>query len=216
MEKQSNKNSKNYITPEYKEKGFHCPHCDTYANQNWYETHNHNYCIKGNMVAFCDHCNKYSIWVDKKMVFPDLSPAPLPIDEMPEPVKELYNEARNIFNKSPRGACALLRLAVQLLVKDLGENEKNLSKAIGNLVDKGLPKKIQEALDSVRVIGNNAVHPGEINIKEDPKIVNTLFELLNFISEKMIKDDKKIERIFSFLPKNSKEAIKKRDGKNIQ
>ena len=75
------------------------------------------------------------------MIYPHSSTAPLPIDEMPENVKELFNEARAVLNQSPRGACALLRLAIQYIVKELGEDEKNLNKAIGSLVEKGLPKK---------------------------------------------------------------------------
>ena len=163
--------------------------------------------------SFCDHCKKYSIWVNQKIVYPHLSTAPLPVAEMPESVKELYDEARVILNQSPRGACALLRLAIQFLVKELGEKEKNLNTAIGNLVKKGLPQKIQESLDSVRVIGNNAVHPGEINIKDNPKMADSLFMLVNFISEKMITEDKKVDAIYSSLPENKIEAINKRDNR---
>ncbi len=169
--------------------------------------------IGGIELALCARCKKYSIWVDGQMVYPNMLTAPLPIEEMPESVKKLYNEAREISGKSPRGACALLRLAVQQLVKELGEDENNLSKAIGNLVQKGLPKRIQEALDSVRVIGNNAVHPGKINIEDKPEITDTLFMLINFISEKMFKDEQKVEKIFSSLPKNSKKATEQRDQK---
>ena len=88
--------------------------------------------IKDSDFSFCHYCKKYSVWVERKMVYPHSSPAPLPIEEMPKSVKEIYNEARNTVNQSPRGACALLRLAIEKLVKELGENESNLSKSIGN------------------------------------------------------------------------------------
>ena len=169
--------------------------------------------IKDCDLSFCDYCKKYSIWVNKKIVYPHLSTAPLPVAEMPESVKELYSEARTIANQSPRGACALLRLAIHRLIKELGEDENNLSTAIGNLVKKGLPEKIQKALDTVRVIGNNAVHPGEINIKDNPEIANSLFMLVNFIYEKMIIEGKKVNAIYSFLPKKKIEAINNRDNR---
>lgn len=170
--------------------------------------------IQNNRLSFCNHCKKYSIWVNQKMVYPHLSTAPLPTAEMPESVQELYNEARAISNQSPRGACALLRLAIEFLVKELGEDKSDLNTAIGNLVKKGLPEKIQQSLDAVRVIGNNAVHPGEINIKDNPEIAGSLFMLVNFISEKMITEDKAVDAIYSSLPKSKIEAINKRDSRS--
>ena len=232
MANQENKkkieSNQKYIPPGYKKTAFHCPHCEVFANQNWYTVCKYNFdffrveirdylkrtdfradwllsfledlyinlAIRNNNVSLCVHCKNYSIWVNGQMVYPNMPTAPLPIEEMPETVKKLYNEAREIAGKSPRGACALLRLAVQQLVKELGEDEKNLNKAIGNLVKKGLPEKIKKALDSVRVIGNNVVHPGKINIEDKPEITNTLFMLINFISEKMFRDDQTVEKIF--------------------
>ena len=147
----------------------------------------------------------------KKIVYPDLPIAPLPISEMPEAVKDLYNEANSIINRSPRGACALLRLAIQTLIKELGENEKNLNQAIGKLVKRSLPHKIQKALDTVRVIGNEAIHPGVIDIKDNPKIAHSLFNLLNIICEKMIKELQTIDNLFDGLPIEQKKAISERD-----
>ena len=215
-ETNSNSNAKanqKYTTPEYRKTAFHCSHCNVYAHQNWASIHNESNWMKEFSSSFCYHCKKYSIWNNRKMVYPHLSTAPLPVAEMPKLVKKLYKEARAISNQSPRGACALLRLAIQFLVKELGENEEHLNTAIGNLVKKGLPKRIQQSLDAVRVIGNNAVHPGEIDIKDNPEIANSLFMLVNFISEKMITEDKKVDAIYSSLPKNKIEAINKRDSR---
>ena len=241
--KHSNISSEKYIPTEYKKKAFHCPHCEVYAKQIWYQIsrydletfkkeaqyflrHNgvnyienfliemcRDFHVKNSLVSFCSHCENHSIWINQKMVYPHLSTAPLPNIEMPEFIKELYNEARAISNQSPRGACALLRLAIQFLIKELGEGKNNLNQAIGNLVEKGLPEKIKKALDTVRVIGNNAVHPGVINIKDNPEIANSLFELVNFISEKMITEDKKVNSIYNALPKEQLEAINERDKK---
>ena len=66
-------------------------------------------------------------------------------------------------------------------------------------------------MDILRITGNNAVHPGEINIEEDPEKVLKLFELLNFIAEKMITEPKEISSFYDDLPEGSKEAVEKRD-----
>ena len=100
------------------------------------------------------------------MIYPFNGSAPLPNPDLPEDIKEDFEETRNIVELSPRGAVALLRLAVQKLCKELGEKGEHINTDIKNLVSKGLPEKMQKALDSVRVVGNNAVHPGQIDLLE--------------------------------------------------
>ena len=76
-----------------------------------------------------------------------------------------------------------------------------------------LPKSLQKAFDLVRIIGNNAVHPGVINIQDNPAIAYKMFELLNMIVEKMITEPKEIESFYNdTIPENQKQAIDKRDS----
>ena len=121
-------------------------------------------------------------------------------------------EAKAIVNKSPRGAAALLRLCIQKLCEQLGEKGKNINDDIANLVKIGLPVKIQQALDVVRVIGNNAVHPGQIDLRDDQDTAMKLFELINVIAEVMITQPKEVERLYQSLPQTAREAIQKRDN----
>ena len=139
---------------------------------------------------------------------------PLPLPDMPKDVTDDYNEARAIFGSSPRSSAALLRLALQKLCKHLGEPGKDLNKDIGALVAKGLPTQIQQALDVIRVIGNNAVHPGEIDIREEKELVLKLFEIINFIVNQMITQPQEIAKIYNDLPEGSKKAIEQRSQEN--
>ncbi len=70
---------------------------------------------------------------------------------------------------------------------------------------------MQKSLDALRITGNNAVHPGEINLSEEPERVLKLFELINFIADKMITEPKEIESFYGTLPSGSLEAVEKRD-----
>ena len=127
-------------------------------------------------------------------------------------VKQLYEEAGLIYNKSPRAACALLRLAIDRLCNELGENDRDINKNIGALVKKGLPQSVQQALDVVRVVGNKAVHPGQIAFDVDDKGTATmLMHLLNIIVDRMITEPNEIDSLYQGLPESVKESIEKRD-----
>lgn len=133
--------------------------------------------------------------------------------DMPEEIRTDFNEACEIFFLSPRGAAALLRLAVQKLCTVLGESGKNIDEDIARLVKKGLPDRVQQALDIVRVIGNEAVHPGQIDLNDDPATAESLFDLLNLIIDEMISEPKRLKEMYAKLPTSKRAAIAKRDGK---
>jgi hypothetical protein len=144
----------------------------------------------------------------------NLAVIPLTSSDMPKDITDDYNEARAIFGSSPRSSAALLRLALQKLCKHLGEPGKDLNTDIGALVAKGLPTQVQQALDVIRVIGNNAVHPGEIDIREEKESVFMLFGIINFIVNEMITRPQEIAKMFNNLPEKSKKGIEQRSQKN--
>jgi uncharacterized protein DUF4145 len=139
---------------------------------------------------------------------------PRPHADMPHIVLEDYEEAMGVFQYSSKSAAALLRLALQKLCRELGEKGKNIDADIKNLVKKGLPVHIQQALDIVRVIGNEAVHPGTIDISDNPDIAMQLFGLLNEVVEDQISKKKSIQQIYESLPQNKLDAIAERDKGN--
>ena len=207
-----------YITPTVYEKKFTCPHCGAIALQRWQDSmwNLGARCESSKempiRVARCDHCGNNSLWFQNSMVYPDIGTAPQPNPDMPDSVKDIYREAASISAKSPRGAAALLRLAIQVLCKELGEKGENINEDIATLVKKGLPERVQQALDIVRVTGNNAVHPGQIGV-DDPNVVGNLFELINVIVEYTISMPNRISTLYSALPQGAADQIKKRDNK---
>lgn len=203
-----------YKPPKFEETAFNCPFCNAYSKQSWNAIRTLNGLPLGNTrVCFCSHCNFYSIWHEGQMVYPEFSVIELPNEDLSQTIIQDYKEAASIIRKSPRGAAALLRLAIQKLCGELGEKGENINTDIGNLVKNGLPVKIQQSLDALRVIGNEAVHPGQLDLKDDVKTAMALFKLVNFIAEKMITELKEVDAIYSKIPDSAKKQIEDRDDK---
>ena len=207
-----------FIPPTFESKKFTCPNCNAIALQRWLHR-GLNFEYYGGIpelhplaTAKCDHCEEFSIWLKGNLLFPNKGEAPQPNQDLPESVKIIYLEAAAISSISPRGTSALLRLAIQVLCKELGEEGRNINDDIASLVEQGLPKRVQQALDIVRVTGNNAVHPGQIDV-DNPNTAGNLFGLINVITEYTISMPNKINNVYDELPEGAKDAIIKRDKK---
>lgn len=223
--------SEDTTAPSFQVEGFTCPFCSLYAQQNWkgFQTPRRLRLGGGSTrdedlqlwVAQCFRCKEYSVWHKEKMIYSTGGIAPMPHPDLPdddEHIKDDYLEARAIVSQSPRGAAALLRLIIQKLVNRIVEERKyeikhkdDLNAKIGLLVKNGLRSDIQKALDIVRVIGNHALHPGQIDLKDDMKTALTLFRLVNMIAEDMITKPSEIESLFNGLPDEAKKGIERRD-----
>ncbi len=164
-------------------------------------------------LSKCYTCEDIAVWVHDKPLFPPQRTGPQPNEDLPPDIKTTYEEASSILNLSPRGAAALLRLCIQELLMHLGEKGKDINEDIKNLVKRGLDPRVQQALDIVRVVGNHAVHPGKIDLKDDQPTALKLFKLVNLITEKMISESKHVEEMFDdIIPEGTKQAIEKRDN----
>ena len=213
--------AKTYVKPEKDKYIYTCPHCntlsqmqrDTHYFDNDIEVENYGMRIIYNELTIhrCQCCERKMLWIDDTYIYPDIVSEEANPD-MPESVKQLYNEAALISNKSPRAACALLRLAVDTLCHELGETDRDINKNIGALVKKGLPPTVQQALDVVRVVGNKAVHPGQIAFDVDDYATATmLMHLLNMIVTRMISEPNEINCLYQGLPESVKKSIENRD-----
>lgn len=74
-----------------------------------------------------------------------------------------------------------------------------------------MPAQAQQAFDVVRVVGNNQVHPGVLDIRDDQDIAISLFDLVNLIVEVMIAQPSRVDALFAKLPESARKAIEERD-----
>ena len=226
-------NTRNDISPKLRGEAFQCPHCDVYAVQNWaapniIEEEDNRLCdteftsIKNIapltldeislFMAECERCRGLSIWMAGKMVYPLKPNAPEAHKEMPKDVKEIYEEARLVEPFSKRAAAALLRVSLEKLTEVLGEKKGSLHTRIAKLKKKGLSDEVIEALEIVHITASEVgSHAGVIDLenKDTPDIVNTLFDIVNFIVREVIAEPEKREKLREYVEEEKEEGKEK-------
>lgn len=204
-----------YVAPARNLNAFNCPHCGVYAHQTWkpyyIDLSNSSLPAIGLHGTKCAHCHRLTAWRDDMLIYPRASVAPMPSDDMPEEVAVDFREARDVLDVSPRASAALLRLALQKLCRHLGERGKDINHDIGQLVKKGLSPQVQQAMDAVRIVGNNAVHPGELDMQDNQDTAVQLFSLVNMVIYEMITRPREIARLYGNLPQSARDAVEQRD-----
>lgn len=217
-----------YIEPSFQLEAFNCPHCRAYSHMVWKRLfcHRVDSIPSPYWVAVCSHCSEGNAWrqIDSdcktaEMLYPDTGCAELPEEEMPENVKADYQEAAKIISRSPRGAAALLRLALQNLVVHLGEEGNNLDNDIRKLAAKGtLTDRVIKVADTVRLTGNASVHPGEMLSEDIDYVASRMFGLINHIVRASISEPKKLDELYKKTPESKRIAAEEKDkiarGKN--
>jgi hypothetical protein len=206
-------------TPALGRESFFCPACNTYAHQMWSPFHSNfpssrGFTPTGFSTSRCTACGALAVWreEDRSLIFPRKRVGPQPHVDMPPDVHDLYEEAREVSATSRKSAAALLRLALQVLIDQLEPGKASINDKIGALVRRGLDPQVQQAMDVLRVVGNNAVHPGTIDLDQDEDLLPSLFGLLNLVVEQVITRPKHVAALFGTLPTTAQAAIAKRDA----
>lgn len=167
--------------------------------------------VENAFASHCHNCGHVSLWVSDKLVFPRKKAPIEPNEDMPDEIKVDYEEARAVFDDSPRASAALLRLCIQKLCIHLGESSGKIDTDIANMVKNGLSKLVQQSLDIVRVIGNESVHPGTIDLNDDRDTAEKLFSIVNLIVMQMITNHRMVNDLYNSLPVNKLRGIEQRD-----
>ncbi len=147
------------------------------------------------------------------LAYPRKSDAPEPNADLPPEILPDYKEAAAVLAASPRAAAALLRLCLQKLCKYFGRPGKDINKDIKELVaDRTISPRVQKLMDTVRIVGNEAVHPGVLNLNDDRDLAIALFSFVNLIAEEAISIPKQADEIYARLPEAKRQAVAQRDN----
>lgn len=151
-------------------------------------------------AAYCQACDKPSFWLqgvdesssDHIMINPTRAGVePLP-EGASETIQKLYDEADAIATISPRAAAALLRITIEVLCKEILDeqgkykDDMNLQKMLTELKKSGkFNDEAMKAMDNLRQIGNKVLHEGKIELKENIN-PSSLFYLVRFVVNEFI------------------------------
>lgn len=76
------------VPPSFKAKSFNCPHCHAYSHQIWQDIwDSSNIYVNGLNIAYCSHCEKYSLWLNEKMIYPETTGIQPPNTDLEEEIR---------------------------------------------------------------------------------------------------------------------------------
>ncbi|MCX2546591.1 DUF4145 domain-containing protein [Pseudomonas sp. COW5] len=216
------------VVPSFRAESFNCPRCGAFAAMKWNDLLLNSDEYASITFSTCAACRKPSVWIDddgddgmptpglpmvgllggsQTLIFPHKCIAPQAEEDMPDDVKIDFEEARQVFNHSPRASAALLRLCVQKLCQQLLGKKGDIHKQIGELVEIGLPPRVLKAFDTIRIFGNESVHPGTLNLNDTPEVALALFTLLNMAVRHCITEETELETIRALTPENKRRDL---------
>lgn len=219
-----------HIVPRYLVDVFTCPYCDVTARQKWYGNDEavsaHRVSVPGRkdrvlqfygsviaddaltewLFSKCENCGQIAVWHSDEIVYPFTCPVDEPNPDMPKSVKDRYIEASRVVALSPVSAAALLRLALQLLLKEVlqGESSGNIYQDIQKLKSRPIDSSLIKALDIIRISGNESVHPGDLNLNENKNDAFYLFDLLNMICDQFFTQPRKMQDMYEKMPESKR------------
>ena len=104
--------------------------------------------------------------------------------------KQLFNEAKDIFDISPKAAGALLRCVIERILRDKFQ-AKHSQSLLGTILNDAnvkdeLGHDIIQLCETCKLIGNDASHSSLMIYEDESKQeVELLFELINAIAEEL-------------------------------
>ena len=159
-------------------------------------------------VTSCLSCGEFSYWEDGKLAFP-IRTGTLPSPDMPDNAAEVFREAQAIISLSPRAACALLRVCLEMIADWYGENQNvegfDKSEKLYKKIHKiGISPAFQQIAKACRIAGNEHAHSGEIDLsgEDSYEIAEAMSRMINSLVNTWITPMRESEEVLRKLGKS--------------
>lgn len=90
------------VPPAFEKTSFNCPHCNVFSHQIWEKAvyYNGGYQdIPRQKIAFCTHCDNFSIWLDKKILYPETTGIQPPNTDLEQEIIDDYLDLVLLINR---------------------------------------------------------------------------------------------------------------------
>lgn len=128
---------------------------------------------------------------EEKIIYRNISLIGIdPNEDLTNEQKQLFNEAKDIFDISPKAAGALLRCVIERILRDKFQ-AKHSQSLLGTILNDAnvkdeLGHDIIQLCETCKLIGNDASHSSLMIYEDESKQeVELLFELINAIAEEL-------------------------------
>jgi hypothetical protein len=134
---------------------------------------------------------------------------------MPDAAKLDFEEARALESISERSAAAMLRLCLEKLCRYLlncSDKSIRLKKLLEDLRPNGLTDALYRMLHACRIVGNDSVHPGEMDPEDAKLIVNHSFDVINEMVDLLIGKPKRQAELWNKIPESKRCEVEQNIG----
>lgn len=218
---------------------FICPRCNSFASQTWHYLSYKTSSAWGNGDAWaaaydinsggpqvenvedadtapmwsmseCASCTHRCVWRGDVLIYPQSSPAPVPSEDMPPEVRELYDEASAVASVSKRAGAAFARATLERLLKLLDPDAPKGSR-LDEYIARVIPRvtvATGKLLTLIRHVGNKSLHvddaPDEAVVlllsHEDVDLLPIIFQTINDVVEELITKPNQAALLYDAIP----------------
>lgn len=145
-------------------------------------------------IYLCPYCGRPS-FMENGTITPGATYGQ-PIDDLPDTVQSLYDEARNSYKVGAFTGVILIcrKILANVAVYYGAKDGKSFTSYVDYLVNNGyVPEKSREWVDKIRTEGNSATHNQTAKNKNDAKLILDFVQTLLLINFKFNSDYKNLE-----------------------
>lgn len=230
---------------------FVCPRCNSFAAQKWldlkyetFDTFNGTRWIDARDIMYagqvvesventhqapqwrmseCASCEHRCVWRGDTLVYPRSSPAPIPSEDMPPEVRELYDEASAVAAVSKRAGAAFARATLERLLKLLDPDAAKQSR-LDDYIARTIPRvnvATGRLLTLIRHVGNKSLHvedaPDDAVVlllsDDDIELLPVLFQTINDVVEELITKPNQAALLYDAVPAAVRAAAESKAAK---
>lgn len=70
-------------------------------------------------------------------------------------------------------------------------------------------------MDTVRIAGNESVHPGELDLRDNQEVALGLFDLVNSIAMDRLTTPRMVREMYELMPEAKRQAVEQRDAPGV-